>query len=76
LWKEAVQYAASIVLARLHFVQVPEPEMVEIPEGTYQRGDMKGSTDEKGHVTIKRFKIGKYEVTFHKYDRYLELAGG
>jgi formylglycine-generating enzyme required for sulfatase activity len=27
-------------------------------------------------VTIKSFAIGKYEVTFQEYDRYVELTGG
>ena len=76
LWKEGVTvpYAGSIVLARLHLVQMSEPDMVEIPEGTYQQGDQ--DYNEKREVTVKRFKIGKYEVTFQEYDQYVELAGG
>lgn len=27
-------------------------------------------------MTVKSFAIGKYEVTFHEYDRYVELTGG
>jgi formylglycine-generating enzyme required for sulfatase activity len=82
LWEEkvTVKYAGSVVLARLHLVQLSEPEMEEIPEGTYQQGEDNASTDmsEKrlDKVTVKRFKIGKYEVTFQEYDRYVELTGG
>lgn len=76
LWKEevTVEYATSIVLARLHMVSVAEPEMVTISGGTYQQGSI---SDERPvrEVTIKPFAIGKYEVTFEEYDRYVELTG-
>ena len=81
LWKEGetIQYIGSIALARLHFIQVSEPQMVTVPGGTFQQGDVHGI----GHdlerpireVKLKPFKIGKYEVTFEEYDRYVELAG-
>ncbi|HSE60427.1 MAG TPA: formylglycine-generating enzyme family protein, partial [Nitrospiraceae bacterium] len=68
-----VQYAGSIVRARLHLVQVPQPEMITIAGGTFQRGDKtEGAIRE---VTIKPFAMGKYEVTFEEYDRYVELTG-
>ncbi|MBX3331145.1 MAG: SUMF1/EgtB/PvdO family nonheme iron enzyme [Nitrospira sp.] len=82
LWKAGVnvQYAASIVLVRLHLVSVAEPEMVTIPGVSYQQGDIRGlpSEDEQParQVTIKPFAMGKYEVTFAEYDRYVELTGG
>lgn len=82
IWKEGVtvQYATSIVLARLHLVSVAEPKMVSVSGGPYQQGDLHGleSQDEQPvrPVTIKPFAIGKYEVTFQEYDRYLELTGG
>ncbi len=74
-----VQYARSIVLARLHLVSVSEPEMVTISGGSYQQVDIRGlgSKDEQPvrAVTIKPFAMGKYEVTFQEYDRYVELTG-
>lgn len=80
LWKEGVnvQYAGSIALARLHLVQVSEPEMVEIPGGTYRPGEVRNPAEgeKSSPVTVKNFKIGKYEVTFHEYDRYVALTGG
>ena len=81
LWKEGVtvQYAASIALARLHLIQLSEPEMVEIPGGTFQRGDVHGiGTKEEQpvrKVILRPFKIGKYETTFEEYDRYVVLTG-
>jgi len=74
MWKEGVtvQYATSIVLARLHAVSLAEPEMVKISGGaSYRLTD--GRSPRK--VTIFPFAIGKYEVTFEEYDRYVELAG-
>ncbi|MGE3152475.1 MAG: SUMF1/EgtB/PvdO family nonheme iron enzyme [Nitrospiraceae bacterium] len=70
LWKE-IRYVGSSLLVRSGVVQVAKPAMVEIPEGTYEQGD-----DEKHQVRINGFKMGRYEVTFEEYDRYLELAGG
>jgi formylglycine-generating enzyme required for sulfatase activity len=41
------------------------PEMVVIPEGNFQMGSHDGDADEKPlhSVNIKRFSLGKYEVT-------------
>lgn len=80
-----VKYASSIVMARLHLVSVGEPELVKISGGSYQQGDRFGlGSQEQGYdveqpvrqVTIRSFGIGKYEVTFQEYDRYVELTGG
>jgi formylglycine-generating enzyme required for sulfatase activity len=82
LWKEGVtvHYATSIVLARLHLVSVADPEMVPVSGGSYHQGDIRGlgSEDERPvrQVRIKPLAIGKYEVTFLEYDRYVELTGG
>jgi formylglycine-generating enzyme required for sulfatase activity/energy-coupling factor transporter ATP-binding protein EcfA2 len=84
LWVErqgvTLKYASSIVMARLHVVSVAEPAMVPISGGSYQQGDVRrlGSENEQPvrQVTIKPFAIGKYEVTFEEYDRYVELTGG
>ena len=84
LWVErqgvTLKYASSIVMARLHVVSVAEPAMVTISEGSYQQGDIHGlgekSEQPVRQVTIKPFAIGKYEVTFQEYDRYVELTGG
>lgn len=84
LWVErqgvTLKYASSIVMARLHVVSVTEPEMIATSGGSYQQGDIRrlGSEDEQPvrHVMIKSFAMGKYEVTFQEYDRYVELMGG
>ncbi|MFQ5588602.1 MAG: SUMF1/EgtB/PvdO family nonheme iron enzyme [Nitrospiria bacterium] len=53
----------------------PIPEMVEIPAGKFQMGDLQGKgykREEPVHpVHIQRpFLMGKYEVTFEEYDAF------
>ena len=68
-WGElTIEHGRGKVLTWLHRYYI-EPEMVEIPVGSFQRGDLQGTgdADEKpvGKVEFQRpFAIGKYEVTF------------
>ena len=78
-WKEGVtvKYTVSIVKARLHLASVLEPEMVEIPGGDFLKGDkITRPNNPLLKVTVSGFMMGKYEVTFEQYDRYVELTGG
>ncbi|MGH8575097.1 MAG: formylglycine-generating enzyme family protein, partial [Gammaproteobacteria bacterium] len=75
-WGElTIKHGLAKVLTLLHRYHI-EPEMVEIPAGTSQMGDLqgKGEADEKPVRTVefqRRFAIGKYEVSFAEYERYL-----
>ncbi|GKS65717.1 hypothetical protein YTPLAS72_30210 [Nitrospira sp.] len=75
-----LQYARSIAMVRMHLVPLTEPVMVPIPGGIYQQGDIHrlGPSNQQSlrQVTVKPFSIGKFEVTFLEYDRYVELTGG
>ncbi len=55
------------------------PEMVVIPAGKFQMGDIQDSyeSDEKPvhWVSISKFAIGKYEVTFAEYDKFANATG-
>ncbi len=55
-----------------------EPEMVIIPAGSYQMGDLSGkgySYEKPVHrVELKSFKMSKYEVTFDEYDAYVKAS--
>jgi len=56
------------------------PEMVVIPAGTFQMGDLAGdgaSNEKPVHtVTIAQpFAMGKYEVTFDSYDKFAQDTG-
>ena len=57
----------------------PMGEMVSIPGGTFQMGDLsgKGHDDEKPvhTVTVRPFKLGKYEVTFAQWDACMADGG-
>ncbi|MEN8218955.1 MAG: SUMF1/EgtB/PvdO family nonheme iron enzyme [Pseudomonadota bacterium] len=47
------------------------PQMVVIPAGRFQMGDIQGGGDK---VSIKHFAIGRYEITFAEYDRFAEAT--
>jgi formylglycine-generating enzyme required for sulfatase activity len=55
------------------------PEMVVIPAGTFRMGDIQGggsSNEQPVHeVSVKRFAMGRYEVTFAEYDKFAEATG-
>ena len=55
------------------------PEMVWIPAGLFRMGDIKGtgSNDEQPvhEVSIERFAMGRYPVTFAEYDQFAEATG-
>jgi formylglycine-generating enzyme required for sulfatase activity len=55
------------------------PEMVWIPGGSFKMGDLQGDSysDEKPvhSVTVKRFAMGRVEVTFAEYDKFAEATG-
>ena len=54
-------------------------EMVSIPGGTFQMGDLSGGgdSDEKPvhSVTVPAFEVGKYEVTFAQWDACVADGG-
>ena len=55
-------------------------EMVPVPGGTFEMGDLTGgrgeSDEQPAHtVTIEPFKLGKYEVTFDQWDRCVADGG-
>ena len=55
------------------------PEMVVIPAGTFKMGDIQGGlgswTQPVHQVSVARFAMGKYEVTFAEYDLFAETTG-
>ncbi len=54
------------------------PEMVVLPAGSFKMGDIQGGgvSDEKPvhRVSVGRFAMGKYEVTFAEYDKFAEAT--
>lgn len=55
------------------------PEMVWIPAGTFRMGDIQGGSQYSElpvhEVSVPRFAIGRYEVTFAEYDKFAEATG-
>ena len=80
LWQKGynLDHAALKIQSLFFSIHVP-PQMVEIPGGTFQMGDVEklgGKWRNPAHsVTIKRFKLGQYEVTFDEYDRFVIATG-
>ena len=49
-----------------------EPEMISVPAGSFVMGSDEERENERPAqlVTVERFEIGKYEVTFEEFDRF------
>lgn len=56
-----------------------DPEMVTIPAGRFQQGDSRGEDTSSEHplreVHIKKFSLGRFEVTFEEFDRFAMATG-
>jgi formylglycine-generating enzyme required for sulfatase activity len=55
------------------------PEMVQISAGTFRMGDIQGGgwKDEQPvhSVSVNKFAMGRYEVTFAEYDQFVQATG-
>ncbi|EDN71775.1 protein of unknown function DUF323 [Beggiatoa sp. SS] len=55
------------------------PEMVWIPEGRFEMGDIQGGgykNEKPVHwVSVKKFAMGRYEITFAEYDKFATATG-
>ncbi len=76
-----VRSGIFVVLAWLG-IAYPEPEMVEIPAGRFRMGSPdseEGRLEDEGpqhEVSVSRFGLGKYEITFDEYDVFAFLVNG
>ncbi|MCP3877935.1 MAG: SUMF1/EgtB/PvdO family nonheme iron enzyme [Sulfitobacter sp.] len=70
---------AKATLVQLGIWPLAEPEMVRIPAGPFERGDLSGSRnpDELPVRTVQSvaFAMGRYEVTFDEYDLFAAATG-
>lgn len=67
-------------LVNYHLAPLPEPDMVPIPAGRFQMGDVAGDgfyDDELPvhEVRVAAFAIGAHEVTFAEYDLFAAATG-
>jgi|CXWL01.1.fsa_nt_gi formylglycine-generating enzyme required for sulfatase activity/energy-coupling factor transporter ATP-binding protein EcfA2 len=80
LWQKGytVDQAILKVESLVHSIHV-SPQMVQIPAGTFQMGDVEQLGESWRNpvhpVTIKAFAMSKYEVTFDEYDRFSIAEG-
>jgi formylglycine-generating enzyme required for sulfatase activity len=75
LWDENMTFKVAILRAASTVMSIHvEPEMVSIPAGTFQQGNIHGEDESSEHpirdVSIKKFAMGRFEVTFEEYDRF------
>lgn len=53
------------------------PSMVEVEGGTFTMGNKLGAVDEQPehNVTVNSFAIGKYEVTYSEFKKFIDATG-
>jgi formylglycine-generating enzyme required for sulfatase activity len=55
------------------------PEMVWIPAGSFKMGDIQGGGDSDEQpvhrVSVDKFAMGRYEITFAEYDKFAQATG-
>jgi formylglycine-generating enzyme required for sulfatase activity len=56
---------------------IPKPSMVSVEGGTFTMGNNSGSADERPEhkLTMNNFELGKYEVTFNEFKRFVDATG-
>ena len=67
--------AFTAPLANAGTASVIEPEMVTIPGGKFTMGGDKQREQPKHPVTIRPFKLAKYEVTVKEFRQFIEATG-
>jgi len=80
LWQKGYSVEQAVLKIQSAFVSIHvPPQMVPIPGGTFQQGDVERTGDPWRNpvraVTVNPFTIGKYEVTFEEYDRFAIATG-
>jgi len=73
-------FAAKALFVQLGIWPVSRPQMVTIPAGEFERGDLigDGQSDERPVRTVRfaqTFEMGQFEVTFDEYDLFAAATG-
>ena len=80
LWQMGYNLPQAALKVKSVFVSIHKsPDMVPVPGGTFQMGDVEKLGDAWRNpvhpVTIKPFSMSQYEVTFDEYDRFAIAEG-
>jgi formylglycine-generating enzyme required for sulfatase activity len=80
LWNKDLSFRVAVLRAVSTVASIHvKPEMVMVPAGTFQQGDLHGddnpSEQPRREVRIKKFAMGRFEVTFQEYDRFAIATG-
>jgi len=75
LWHENEPFKVATLRIASSIVSIHvEPEMILIPAGTFRPGHLNGEDESSEQpirdISIKKFAMGKFEVTFEEYDRF------
>jgi formylglycine-generating enzyme required for sulfatase activity len=79
-WQEGLSVDYTLLKGKSFFTKIHrEPEMVVVEGREFKMGDFDNRGDRDARpvhdVQIKRFALGKYEVTFDEYDRFALVTG-
>ncbi len=70
--------ASKALLVQYHLWPLTEPDMVTIPAGAFQMGDLNGEKNEQPVHTVRftqAYAMGRYEVSFDEYDLFAAATG-
>ena len=79
-WETRYNFEQAMLKAKSIFVSIHvKPEMVSVRAGTFHMGDLERFGEPWRNpvhqVSVRPFKLGKYEVTFDEYDRFAIATG-
>jgi formylglycine-generating enzyme required for sulfatase activity len=80
LWRENRTFQVDILRAVSMIVSIHlPPDMISVPQGTFRQGEIPGENysgeQPLRDIHIKKFAMGRFEVTFEEYDRFAISTG-
>lgn len=78
--KQLLFFISAFVFSGALAQTKPQIEWIDIPAGSFVMGSLESEperrSDETSHkVSVKAFKMSKYEITFEQYDAFCEATG-
>ncbi|NHZ34542.1 formylglycine-generating enzyme family protein [Massilia rubra] len=76
MFKQSTLTVSLLLLANAAMAAPIEPQMVTIKAGEFVMGSARAANTQPAHsVTLKAFRIGKYEVSAAEFQRFVEATG-